>query len=100
MVPKLVKHFFHSLTHLLKTLQKDGIWHFISLSFILVQNEFDPMPDYCGKKTKRKEYSLSRHKALLKLGKWLYLKVMPFCFTVELVPSFSSPSCLLFLSRF
>lgn len=70
-IPNVVKHSYLSLTHLLKTLQKDGIWHCIFLSFILVQNEFDTMLDYCGKKKKkkRKECSLSRHKPLLKLGK-------------------------------
>lgn len=58
-VPNVVKHSFLSLTHLLKTLQKDGIWHCIFLSFILVQNEFDTMLDYRGKKKKKEERMFS-----------------------------------------
>lgn len=76
-VPKPVRQFFHSLTHLLKALHKDGIWHLIFLSFILVQNEFDITPDYCGKK---------KAQSFIKIGKMaLYVKVLPFCFTVKLV---------------
>lgn len=46
-VPNTVKHSLPSLIHLLlwKTLQKDGIGHFIFLSFVLFQNEVDTMPD-------------------------------------------------------
>lgn len=80
----LVKHSFHPLTHLLKTLQQDGIWHFIFLSFILVQNEFDTVPDYCGKKKqkpKKQEKTVFSFwaQSFIKIGEMaLYLKVMLF----------------------
>jgi len=68
-VPKPVKYFFHSRIHLLQTLRKDGVWHLTFLSFILLQNKFDTMPDYHGKKKQEERKFSFQAQGFIKIGK-------------------------------